>query len=153
MQWSHEFDLVACGFVSSLVSAGSLFFTFVSWPLFCSSVKHSHPCFPPRNESKVYRGVILRGFIYLFFRRFALGWISIYIHKILLDFFLHFSLDTSNYYLLFSSGYHSSSFFFFRVFLREVAWGAGWEGCLFDHYHLLCGSFFRSVACWWRGDW
>lgn len=78
VQWSHEFDLVACGFVSSLVSAGSLFFTFVSWPLFCSSVKHSHPCFPPRNESKVYRGVILRGFIYLFFRRFALGYPYIY---------------------------------------------------------------------------
>lgn len=61
VQWSHEFDLVACGFISSLVSAESLPFTFVSWPLFCSSVKHPHPCFPPRNESKVYRGYFAGG--------------------------------------------------------------------------------------------
>lgn len=83
VQWSHEFDLVACGFISSLVSAESLPFTFVSWPLFCSSVKHPHPCFPPRNESKVYRGYFAGGggVIYLFFRRFALGWISIYIRS------------------------------------------------------------------------
>lgn len=144
MQWSHEFDLVACGFYLFVGFYRTLFLSsflgFISF--FCEAL--TCMLLILRNESKVYRGLFCGGFIYLFFGRFVLGG-YLYIRSSWI-FFPFFSLYTSNYYLLLSSGYHPSFFFLSSGSFCGVAWSKdpvqGWKSCLFDHYHLLCGSFF-----------
>lgn len=73
MQWSHEFDLVACGFYLFVGFCRTLFLSsflgFISF--FCEAL--TCMLLILRNESKVYRGLFCGGFIYLFFGRFVLG--------------------------------------------------------------------------------